>query len=202
MKYLVQTFILSFVITFAASAEDGFTSFSKLTDLDTEGAWQVEEDGSFGLHPREGEKGWTRYGSYLWLKKPYKDFILDLEFKLPPKGNSGVYFRCKDKIDPTARGIELQLLDSHGKKKLGHHDGGGVIRTAGPSKNMNKPAGEWNRVVINCKGNHLQVEMNGEKIQDLQLDQTPVKDRPMEGWIGLQDHGLPLWFRNIKIKEQ
>ncbi|MFT5121378.1 MAG: hypothetical protein ACI97B_000001, partial [Verrucomicrobiales bacterium] len=42
----------------------------------------------------------------------------------------------------------------------------------------------------------------GEKIQDIQLDQTPVKDRPMEGWIGLQDHGLPLWFRNIKIKEQ
>ncbi|MFP6907258.1 MAG: DUF1080 domain-containing protein [Verrucomicrobiota bacterium] len=203
MKPVLHMLTLSLALVFAAQAKDGFTAFSKLSDFDTEGAWKMEADGSIGLYPREGEKGWSRYGSYLWLKKPYKDFILDLEFKLPPKGNSGIYFRCKDKVDPTARGIELQILDSHNKKgKLGHHDGGGIIRTSGPSKNMNKPAGEWNRVIVNCKGTHLQVEMNGEKIQDLQLDQSAVKDRPLEGWIGLQDHGQPLWFRNIKIKEQ
>jgi hypothetical protein len=47
------------------------------------------------------------------------------------------------------------------------------------------------------------VELNGEKIIEIQLDQTPMKNRPLEGYIGLQDHGQPhnLHFRNIKIKE-
>ena len=112
-----------------------------------------------------------------------------------------MYFRCADKVDPTKSGIEVQILDSHAKEKLGHHDGGGVIRTSGPSKNMNKPAGEWNTLVVRCKGSHLVVHLNGEQIQDLKLDEGAMKDRPLEGWIGLQDHGLPLWFRHIKIKE-
>lgn len=197
--------ILGTLMTLAMTApaeEAAFQKLDQLADFDTEGNWKQEEDGSFALYPRPGESGWTRYGSYLWLKKEYADFELDLEYKIPPKGNSGIYVRCQDKIDPTARGIEVQILDSHDKKgDLGHHDGGGIIRTSGPAKNMNKPAGEWNRVVVRCQGSHMTVHMNGEQIHDVQLDQTPMKDRPLKGWIGLQDHGLPLWFRNIRIRE-
>jgi hypothetical protein len=126
---------------------------------------------------------------------------MEVEYKLPPKGNSGLYFRCADKVDPTKSGIEVQILDSHGKENLGHHDGGGVIRTSGPSKNMNKPAGEWNHLKVKCVGHHLVVHLNGEQIQDLQLNEGAMKDRPLEGWIGLQDHGLPMSLQHIKIKE-
>ena len=58
-------------------------------------------------------------------------------------------------------------------------------------------------MIVTCKCHHLQVELNGKKIVDIQLDKTPMKDRPLEGYIGLQDHGEPnnLHFRNIKIKE-
>jgi len=66
---------------------------------------------------------------------------------------------------------------------------------------MAKPAGEWNRMIVTCRGTNLQVELNGEKVVDLQLDKSRVKDRPLTGYVGLQDHGLPLWFRNVRIRE-
>ena len=47
----------------------------------------------------------------------------------------------------------------------------------------------------------MKVSLNGEQIIDLDLSKTGKKDLPLEGYIGLQDHGLPLEFRNIKIKE-
>ena len=68
---------------------------------------------------------------------------------------------------------------------------------------MSKSSGEWNKMIVTCKSHHLQVKLNGVKIVDIELDETPMKDRPLEGYIGLQDHGEPnnLYFRNIKIKE-
>ena len=196
--------LLATIFTSATMAEDSMkplTNGKNLENFDTKGNWLIEPDGVVALKPRDGESGWQRYESYLWLKEPYADFEIEIEFNLPPDGNSGLYFRCADKIDPTKRGIEIQIKDSHAKAKLGHHDGGGVIRTSAPAKNMNKPAGQWNKLRLMCKGNHLVAHLNGEKIQDLQLDQTPMKDRPMKGWIGLQDHGLPLKVRNIKFRQ-
>ena len=86
---------------------------------------------------------------------------------------------------------------------LGPHDHGGIIGAAAASKNMSRPPHEWNRMVITCIGSHLQVELNGEQIIDTQLDNSAVKDRPLEGYIGFQDHGEPnnLKFRDIRILE-
>jgi hypothetical protein len=66
---------------------------------------------------------------------------------------------------------------------------------------MAKPAGEWNRYIITCQGNLLQVELNGEQIIDLELDKSAVKDRPLEGYIGFQDEAKRVWYRNVRIKE-
>ena len=176
-----------------------------LTGWKTTGNWLPQKDGSLLIKPRPGEKGWQRYSAYLTSEKKYKDFILEVEYKYPPKGNSGVYFRIGDPQDPVKTGIECQVLDSFGKAtdKMTAHDHGGIIRTVGPTKNMSKKPGEWNKMIVTCKGYHLKVNLNGEKIVDIQLDETPVKDRPLEGYISLQDHGEPnnLHFRNIKIKE-
>jgi len=81
-----------------------------------------------------------------------------------------------------------------------HHDCGGIIRTSPPKANAAKPAGKWNKVKIALRGDHLKAWLNGKKIQDLSLKGTPVEDRPKEGYIALQDHGLDMWFRNIRIK--
>ncbi len=174
-----------------------------LTGWQTTGNWLPQKDGSLLIQPRKGERGWQRYSAYLWSEKKYKDFVLHVEYKYPPKGNSGIHFRVGDLKNPVNTGIEAQVLDSYGKKKMGHHDHGGIIRTVGASKNMSKKPGEWNTMILTCKGHHLKVQLNGEPIIDIQLDKTPMKDRPLEGYIGLQDHGEPnnLHFRNIKIKE-
>ena len=175
-----------------------------LTGWQTTGNWIPQEDGVLLIQPRPGEQGWERYGAYLWSKKKYKDFILDVEYSYPPKGNSGVYFRVGDLEDPVDTGIEAQILDSSEHKgDLTHHDHGGIIRTVAASKNMSNAPGEWNRMIITCKGNHLEVELNDEKIVDIELDETPLRDRSREGYIGLQDHGEPnnIRFRNIRIKE-
>lgn len=170
----------------------------------TTGNWLPQDDGSLLIEPREGEKGWQRYSAYLWSKKKYKDFVLDVEYSYPPGGNSGVYFRVADRDDPVEQGIEAQILDSSGKKgPVGPHDHGGIIRTVGASKNMSRPPHQWNRMVVTCVGPHLQVELNGEEIVDVRLDQGAMKDRPPAGYIGFQDHGQPnnLLFRNIRILE-
>lgn len=177
------------------------------TDLSgwtTAGNWLPQDDGSLLIQPRDGENGWRRFDAYLWSDKKYQDFVLDLEYSYPPGGNSGVFFRVADRDNPVEQGIEIQVLDSSNKKEpLGEHDHGGVVRTVGPSKNMSRPPGQWNRMVVSCLGTHLQVELNGEPIVDAQLDQGPMKDRPAAGYVGLQDHGQPnnLYFRNIRIRE-
>jgi hypothetical protein len=156
------------------------------------------------IKPRDGEDGWQRYDAYLWTDRKYKDFVLDLEYSYPPDGNSGIFFRVADTTDPVEQGIEVQVLDTYGQESaLTAHDHGGVIRAVGPSVNMSRPPHQWNRIVIECVGSHLQVELNGKQIVDTNLDEGPLKDRPLEGYIGLQDHGQPnnLRFRNIRIQE-
>jgi len=185
----------------------GFKSLYNGKDLSgwkTTGNWLVQEDGSLLIQPRDGEKGWQRYGAYLWSDKKYKDFVLDIEYSYPPGGNSGLFFRVGDLKDPVETGIEAQILDSSEKRgPLGHHDHGGIIRTVGPSQNMSRPPNQWNRMVVTCIGSHLQVELNGQQIIDTRLDQGAMKDRPLEGYMGLQDHGQPnnLKFRNLRILE-
>lgn len=209
LKTVLLTLALMLVITQADGLDvcekpDGFKPMfdgETLKGWKTAGNWVVQDNGVVTLIPRAGETGWQRFDAYLMTERKYQDFILDLEFKIEKEGNSGVFLRVKDPLDPVETGMEVQILDTHGKEDPGHHDCGGVIRTAAPSKNMAKPAGEWNRYIITCKGNHLKVVLNGEKIIDIQLDQSAMKDRPLEGHIGFQDEAKRVWYRNVKITE-
>ncbi|MFO1484401.1 MAG: DUF1080 domain-containing protein [Verrucomicrobiaceae bacterium] len=204
--------LLSSLLAFALHAEDlhpaadapGFVPLFNGKDLSgwqTTGNWVVDADGSITLHPREGEKGWQRYDAYLSTVKQYGDFVLDLEFKINPKGNSGVFMRVGDLKDHVKSGFEVQILDTYGLEKPGHHDCGGIVHGIGPSKNMVKPAGEWNRYTITVKGRSVKVVFNGEQVIDTILDDIKMADRPNEGHIAFQDEALPIWYRNVRIKE-
>ncbi len=208
-KVPIMLLVLIFLGGIAHGAEhpatdEGFVPLfngKDLTGWKTTGNWVVEEDGTTTLMPRPGEEGWQRFDAYIMTERTYKDFVLDLEFKILAEGNSGAFFRVGDPLEPVKTGIEVQILDTYGLENPGHHDCGGVIGTAGPTKNMAKPAGEWNRYTITCQGSHLTVVLNGEQIIDIQLDEGAMKDRPLEGHIGFQDEAKRVWYRNVKIKE-
>lgn len=184
-------------------SETGFIDLFNGRDLQgwqTKGNWVVE-DGVVTLRPRPGEKGWKRYGSYLTTERTYRNFVLDLEFKFAPEGNSGVFLRVGDLADHVESGFEIQILDTHGLEKPGHHDCGGIIRTAAPFENRVKPAGEWNRYQIVLIDSTLVVYLNGGLIQALDLSRSAIADRPMRGHISLQDEAKVVSYRNFRIKE-
>ena len=213
MKFI--TFLSTAILLFSQTSDaghpeknaEGFVKIFDGTDLsklETKGNWKIQEDGSLYLEPREGEEGWKRYSSYLWLKENYGDFVFDFEYKHAEGGNSGLYFRVADKADPVTTGFEVQIMDSTGKAdaEMGHHDLGGVIKTQGASKNMSKAPNEWNRMTVTMKGNQLKVVLNGEKVQDFDLSKNKGAGIELvaEGLISIQDHGLPFWVRNLQVK--
>ncbi|NOX99949.1 MAG: DUF1080 domain-containing protein [Verrucomicrobia bacterium] len=185
--------------------DDGFLPMFNGKDLSgwkTEGNWVVEKDGTVALKPRAGEKGWQRFKSYIWSEKQYGDFIIDLEYKYEATGNSGLFFRVGSLNDPVKSGMEVQILDTYGKPEaITPHDSGGLIGAVGPTKNVTKPAGEWNRLMVTAKGNRLKVVLNGEQVIDVDLSTTKARDKPVKGYLGFQDEAKKLWYRNVRIKE-
>src|SRR5581483_2956464 len=174
------------------------------THWTTKGNWKLSSDGVVSLEPRPGEKGWSRFDAYLWAKKEYKDFDIEFEYKVQKGGNSGFYFHVGDVKSPVAKGIEVQIYDSGSKAKdakLTDHDSGGIIPGIPPTKNAARPAGEWNHFRITCQANKVTIVLNGETVNAFPLDHPKIKDRPPTGAIGFQDHAMPLWLRNIRIRE-
>lgn len=176
-----------------------------LEKFTTEGNWKVNDGKVIELVPRPGEEGWERYGSYLWFPgEDYADFTADFEFKYEKGGNTGFYFAVSDRVDATANGFEVQILDSFGEtKKLIHHDMGGVINTSPASENASLAPGEWNRITVTYEKGHLTVILNDKKVQDIDLAEKKPADKALaeKGSLAIQDHGQPLFLRNIQVKK-
>lgn len=169
---------------------------------ETTGNWTLK-DGVAVLTPRPGEKGWSRWTAYLWSKEQYKDFEIEFDYQVEAKGNSGFYFHVGDKNDPVKQGIEVQIYDSASHpadKPLNDHDSGGIIPGVPPTKRVAKPAGEWNHFHIVVQNGKAVVKLNGETVNELALDNPKIQSRPAIGYIGFQDHGLPLSLRNIRLR--
>lgn len=174
--------------------------------MDKQDGWVIE-DGSMSLSG----------GGSIWTKERFGNFALDLDFKISPECNSGIFFRTGDLKDPVQTGIEMQVIDSAGKPSPDKHDCGAMYDLLEPTVNAMKTAGEWNHVTITCDNNRITVVMNGTRIINMDVDQwatphknpdgtenkfnTALKDFPREGYIGFQDHGHPVWYRAIKIKK-
>ena len=117
-------------------------------------------------------------GKYLYTEQQYDNFILALDYKTEPKVNSGIFIRWADLDDPVQSGLEIQILDTHGKAPTTNHDCGALYDALGPTRNTCKPAGEWNTMTITCDGSIVAVTLNDEEIVRADLDDwdTPHKN--------------------------
>jgi hypothetical protein len=141
----------------------------------------------------------------------YRDFELKLDFLVPEDGNSGVGIRGSSVGDPAFTGMEIQIYDNHGDEPS-LSSCGAVYNAIMPAVQAVKPAGEWNSYHIKLVGDTLDVWLNGAHIHDAQkldgrgffrsTDQPiPLGSRLTTGYISLQDHGNPVRFRNLKVRD-
>jgi hypothetical protein len=161
------------------------------------GEWKVEDGAIVGRNGTNWSTNPEKSGSWLRSEKEYSDFILELEYAINARGNSGVFIRSALEKNPAFTGHEMQILDDHGREPK-KSTSGALYDVVAARKNTSKPPGEWNQVRIETKGKRIQITMNGEPIIDYETD------RLTRGYIGLQDHdtNAVVKFRNIRITEQ
>lgn len=133
------------------------------------------------------------------------DFSLKLEYRIAKGANSGVgvrtvVYKGTARTRPSFASYEIQLLDDAGKAP-DDHSTGSLYRYVAPTANASKPAGEWNAMDIDCRGPHIAITINGQKVQDVdQSTVAAIKDKPLCGYVALQNHGGMIDFRNLRLK--
>jgi hydroxypyruvate isomerase len=169
----------------------------------------VARDGA--LH-REGP------GGDILTADQFGSFELRLEWRISGGGNSGIMFRVvTDRKTTYETGPELQVLDNSR-----HEDNKDPLTVAGacyglypPVRDATRPVGEWNEVVIIARGPHVEYWLNGVQVVRYEIGSAdwearvkaskfgamPGFGRARRGHIALQDHGDPVWYRNIRIRE-
>jgi hypothetical protein len=211
MRTLLTAALVLGALTAPARAEEKKAEFVPLFNGKDLTGWEIKED-------KGGDKDqWTVKDGVLkakpgqgWLgtTKQYGDFVLRVEWRVPENGNSGVYLRVPEgKLDklPTFIGMEIQILDDDGpmyKGKLKDWQYSGSLYGVVPaSKRVYKGPNQWNAFEISCVGDKVTVVFNGEKVVDADMGKEPeLMKRPRKGFIGLQNHGSAVEFRNIQIK--
>ncbi len=173
----------------------------------------------------------------IYAARQFDNFELYLEWKIPPGGNSGIFYHVVEGY----KGIpevapEYQLIDDENYTKFHsiakYNKSIGItenpqdlqpLQSTGadygmyepdPSEKKLNPAGEWNSSRIVFTPQRVEHWLNGKLLlsfepwsKDWQARKAngkwghaPDYGSHKKGYIGLQDHGSPLWFRNIKIK--
>lgn len=161
------------------------------------GEWSVSD----GVLTGRNGVDWTTHpeksGSWLRTENEYGNFVLELEYTVNDKGNSGVFIRSALEKNPAFTGNEMQILDDSRMTKPEKWSTGALYDIVAANKVMSRPAGEWNSVRIQAIGPRVKIWLNGTEI----INHDGI--RSQRGYIGLQNHDdkAVVQFRNMRIKE-
>jgi len=183
-------------------------------------AWKVE-DGVLHLDAAYKKANKGNGGGDLITDGAYENFHLKIEWKISPKGNSGIIFYSQE---DTAKykeswwtGPEMQVLDNdgHSDGKIIKHRAGNLYDLVEGKEGAVNPVGEWNTCELICNKGKMEVILNGTSVlttnygddnwKDM-ISKSKFKKMPdfgtiFSGNICLQDHGNDVWFKNILIKK-
>lgn len=182
----------------------------------------VIEDNAMKVVIGEGKKpGQGANGDILYPGKKFKNFELSIDWKVSKMANSGIFFNVREVPGKPIyyAAPEVQVLDNVDAtdNKVASHLAGSLYDILPADPKTVKPTGEWNTIVVKVKDGKVTHVQNGVQVVsytlwtpewDAMVAKSKFKDFPgftegisKEGFIGLQDHGYDVWFRNIKIRE-
>ena len=229
MKRLALGLALSLIVAGAAlvPAQAGAAP-NTLTPAEKAAGWKLLYDGKSlagwrGFKAAAPDKGWTADGALspdpktskdIISKDRFENFELSWQWKISPKGNSGVMFHVLEVGDETYEsGPEYQLLDNaHGEAPP--QRAGSLFALYAPSQDVPKPVGEWNDSRLVVDHGKVQHWLNGVKVVEYEIGSPEFKARVdhskfrqwpqfatgKTGAIALQCHGNAVWFRDLKIR--
>ena len=208
-------------LLFDGESTEGWRGYNK--NSFPEKGWEIEDNALKVIGSGTGEAG---SGGDIIFDEEFKNFELSLEWKISEGGNSGIFYLAEEiEGEPIYTSApEMQILDNkkHPDAKLGNNGNrmAGSLYDLIPAKPQNaKPVGQWNKVSILVYRGTVVHSQNGENVVEYHLwtdkwnemvSNSKFKNwenflnaggEDKKGYIGLQDHGDDVWFRNIKIKE-
>ncbi|MBE9517419.1 MAG: DUF1080 domain-containing protein [Bacteroidetes bacterium] len=219
MKHLniVSLSLLLLFVSFACSmnTSDGKLLFGEdfgLADYE-EGSWEVKEDILVALEDK-----------VVWAPGTYENFQLEFEFMNETGTNSGIIVYCTDQENWIPNSVEIQIADDYGKWESERKDyqcGAIFGHLPANEQKVVLPPGEWNKMKVTCKGQLIEVELNGKKVTTMDMTEwtsgthnpdgseipswlpTPFAELPTSGSIGFQGkHGdSSVTFRNVRIRD-
>ena len=152
--------------------------------------WKVEN----------GEIVYDGKGDNLCTSRDYGDFEILVDWKIPAKGDSGIYLRGSPQV-------QIWEANSPGQFKPADGSGGLYNNEKAPRHPLvfaDNPVGEWNRFRILMVGEKVHVFLNGKLVvNNTTLENYWERSKPIYpmGQIELQNHFGPLWFKNIYVRE-